>query len=80
MKPPTTERESEVLRLMALGHTNKDIATALGVSVKTVEVHKANAMRKLGLSGRTDVVRYALLQGWLGDPEQMPPPSNLTSN
>ena len=81
VKPPATERESEVLRLMALGHTNKDIATALGVSVKTVEVHKANGMRKLGLSGRTDVVRYALLQGWLGDPEQLPPPpSNLTSN
>jgi DNA-binding NarL/FixJ family response regulator len=37
----------------------------LDLSVKTVEVHKANAMRKLGLAGRTDVVRYALLQGWL---------------
>ena len=63
-----TERESEVLRLMALGHSNKDIAAALILSVKTVEVHKANAMRKLGLAGRTDVVRYALLQGWLRDP------------
>ena len=63
-----TERESEVLRLMALGHSNKDIAAALNLSVKTVEVHKANGMRKLGLGGRTDVVRYALLQGWLSDP------------
>ena len=63
-----TDRESEVLRLMALGHSNKDIASNLDLSVKTVEVHKANAMRKLGLSGRTDVVRYALLQGWLRDP------------
>ena len=65
---PITERETEVLRLMALGHSNKDIAAALDLSVKTVEVHKANGMRKLGLAGRTDVVRYALLQGWLRDP------------
>ena len=65
---PITERESEVLRLTALGHTNKDIAGTLELSVKTVEVHKANGMRKLGLAGRTDVVRYALLQGWLKEP------------
>ena len=63
-----TDRETEVLRLMALGHSNKDIANSLELSVKTIEVHKANAMRKLGLAGRTDVVRYALLQGWLRDP------------
>jgi DNA-binding NarL/FixJ family response regulator len=63
--PRPTGRESEVLRLMALGHSNKDIAAALAVSVKTVEVHKANAMRKLGLRGRIDIVKYALLQGWL---------------
>lgn len=62
-----TDRETEVLRLMALGHSNKDIAAALGISVKTVEVHKTNAMRKLGFQGRIDVVRYALLQGWLQD-------------
>jgi DNA-binding NarL/FixJ family response regulator len=66
--PRVTDREQEVLRLMALGHSNKEIAAALAVSVKTVEVHKANAMRKLGLQGRIDVVRYALLQGWLRDP------------
>ena len=66
--PRITDREIEVLRLMALGHSNKDIAAALDVAVKTVEVHKANAMRKLGLQGRIDVVRYALLQGWLRDP------------
>ena len=63
-----TDRETEVLRLMALGHSNKEIATMLDLSVKTVEVHKANATRKLGLAGRTDVVRYALLQGWLREP------------
>jgi DNA-binding NarL/FixJ family response regulator len=66
--PRITEREAEVLRLMATGHSNKEIATTLDVSVKTVEVHKSNAMRKLGLQSRIDVVRYALLQGWLRDP------------
>jgi DNA-binding NarL/FixJ family response regulator len=62
-----TDRENEVLRLMALGHSNKDIADALDISIKTVEVHKANAMKKLGFRGRIDVVRYAVLQGWLRD-------------
>jgi DNA-binding NarL/FixJ family response regulator len=66
--PAITDRETEVLRLMAVGNSNKEIAGTLDLSVKTVEVHKANAMRKLGLAGRTDVVRYALLQGWLRDP------------
>jgi len=61
-----TERETEVLRLVARGHSNKEIAASLDVSVKTVEVHKANAMRKLGLQGRIDVVQYGVLQGWLG--------------
>jgi DNA-binding NarL/FixJ family response regulator len=65
--PRVSERELEVLRLMARGHSNKEIAAAMDISVKTVEVHKANAMRKLGLSGRIDVVKYALLQGWLQD-------------
>ncbi|HET9194422.1 MAG TPA: response regulator transcription factor [Vicinamibacterales bacterium] len=68
--PAITDREREVLRLMALGHSNKEIAELLFLSVKTIEVHKANAMRKLGLAGRTDVVRYALLQGWLRDPQE----------
>ena len=54
--------------MMAVGHSNKDIASALSISVKTVEVHKANAMRKLNLRGRTDVVRYAVLNEWLKDP------------
>jgi DNA-binding NarL/FixJ family response regulator len=63
--PTITERESEVLRLMALGHSNKEIAQALTVAVKTVEVHKSNAMRKLGLAGRIDVIKYAVIRGWL---------------
>jgi DNA-binding NarL/FixJ family response regulator len=66
--PRATDREIEVLRLIAAGHSNKEIAAALGISVKTVEVHKANAMLKLGLRGRTDVVRYAVMNGWLLEP------------
>ena len=62
-----TERESEVLRLIASGYSNKEIAVQLDLSVKTVEVHKANSMRKLGLTGRIDIVRYAILQDWLHD-------------
>ena len=66
-KPAATlsERESEVLRLIASGYSNKEIAARLSLSVKTVEAHKANAMRKLDLRGRIDIVKYALLQGWL---------------
>ena len=62
---PLSLRETEVLRLIAWGNTNKEIAARLDLSVKTVEAHKANGMRKLGMCGRIDVVRYALLQGWL---------------
>ena len=62
-----TDRESEVLRLVAVGHSNVEIAARLDISIKTVEVHKANAMRKLGFTGRVDVIRYGVLQGWLYD-------------
>jgi two-component system, NarL family, response regulator NreC len=58
-------RESEVLQLIASGYSNKEIAARLSLSVKTVEAHKANAMKKLGLNGRIDIMRYAALQGWL---------------
>ena len=54
-----------MLRLIASGHSNKEIAGRLTLSVKTVEAHKANAMRKLGLTGRIDIVKYAILQGWM---------------
>jgi DNA-binding NarL/FixJ family response regulator len=60
-----TARESEVLRLIASGYSNKEIAASLSLSVKTVEAHKANAMKKLGLNGRIDIMKYAALQGWL---------------
>ncbi len=63
-----TPREAEVLRLLARGHSNKEVAAVLAISVKTVETHKANGMGKLGLGGRAALVRFALDQGWLLDP------------
>jgi two-component system, NarL family, response regulator NreC len=60
-----SDREAEVLRLIALGYSNKEIAHRHSLSVKTVEAHKANAMRKLGMNSRIDIVRYAMLRGWL---------------
>ena len=62
-----TDRESEVLRRIALGYSNKEIAAELDISVKTVEAHKANALRKLDMHSRIDIVRYAILQGWMQD-------------
>jgi two-component system response regulator NreC len=62
-----SQRESDVLRLIASGYSNKEIAAQLNLSVKTIEAHKANAMRKLGLTGRIDIVKYAVLQGWLNN-------------
>lgn len=61
-----SRRETTVLHLVAWGYTNKDIAECLGLSVKTVEAHKGNGMRKLGARNRADIVRYALQKGWLG--------------
>ncbi len=60
-------RELEVLKLVAVGYSNKEIASRLDLSIKTVEAHKANASRKLDLKGRVDIVRYASFQGWLHD-------------
>jgi two-component system response regulator NreC len=62
-----TDREIEVLRLIAWGYSNKEIAQQLDISVKTVEAHKTNTMRKLGMNSRIDIVRYAILRGWLQD-------------
>ena len=58
-------REEEVLRLVAWGVLSKEIAVRLQISIKTVDAHKINAMTKLGMKSRIDIVRYALLQGWL---------------
>jgi two-component system response regulator NreC len=60
-------REEEVLRLVAWGYTNKEVAGYLNISVKTVETHKTNLMEKLDLNGRSDIVRYALRRGWLSE-------------
>lgn len=62
---PLSDREREVLRLLALGHTNQEIAKELFISVRTAETHRAHIMRKLGLSTRADLVRYALANGYL---------------
>jgi two-component system response regulator NreC len=62
---PLSEREREVLRLLALGHTNQEIAQMLYISVRTAETHRAHIMQKLGLSTRAELVRHALSQGLL---------------
>jgi len=64
---PLSPREEMVLRLVAWGNSNKEIAAQLAITVKTVETHKTNAMHKLGLDNRLAVVRFAVLQGWLRD-------------
>ena len=58
-------REAEVLQLIARGFTNKEIAAQLGITVKTIETHKARAMEKLGLHSRAAIVRLAIEEGWL---------------
>jgi DNA-binding NarL/FixJ family response regulator len=62
---PLSDREREVLRLLALGHTNQEIAKALYISVRTAETHRAHIMQKLGLASRAELVRYALAEGLL---------------
>ena len=58
-------REEEVLRCVAWGFLGKEIASRLDISIKTVEAHKSNAMQKMHMKSRTDIVRYALLRGWM---------------
>jgi len=62
-----SEREEEVLRRLAWGESNKEIAHRLGISTKTVETYKARITDKLGLRSRTEMVRYALQRGWLAE-------------
>lgn len=66
-KGDLSSREEEVLRMIAQGHSNKEVAVRLDLSVKTVEAHKANGMHKLGFASRIDLVRFAVIQGWLAD-------------
>lgn len=62
---PLSEREVQVISLVANGYTNKEIATKLAISVKTVESHKANSMQKLDLKSRAEIVDYARFCGWI---------------
>ena len=67
---PLSDREREVLRLLALGHTNQEIAKMLYISVRTAETHRAHIMQKLRLTTRAELVRYALAQGLLEADEE----------
>ena len=64
---PLSAREREVLRLLALGHTNQEIAGQLFISVRTAETHRAHVMHKLDLDSRAELVRYAISQGLLDE-------------
>jgi two-component system, NarL family, response regulator NreC len=64
---PLSDREHEVLRLLAMGHTNQEIAGQLYISVRTAETHRAHIMQKLRLSSRAELVRYAIAQGLLAE-------------
>jgi two-component system response regulator NreC len=67
---PLSEREHEVLRLLALGFTNQEIAKQLFISVRTAETHRAHVMQKLRLASRAELVRYALARGLLEEPAE----------
>jgi DNA-binding NarL/FixJ family response regulator len=65
--PGLSDRETEVVKLVARGYSNKEVAAKLDVSVKTVETYRYRAIEKLGLRGRADLVRYAIEQRWLDE-------------
>lgn len=65
--PALTDRECDVLKLVALGYTNKEIARRLDIGIKSVETYKSRGVEKLGLKTRAELVRYASAQGWLSD-------------
>jgi two-component system, NarL family, response regulator NreC len=65
---PLSDREREVLRLLALGYTNQEIAKQLFISVRTAETHRAHVMQKLRLASRAELVRYAIAHGLLEQP------------
>jgi two-component system response regulator NreC len=67
-----TARETEILRLIALGHTNAEAGKILHLSVRTVEARRAHVQQKIGRSGRPELVRYALERGLLADPSASP--------
>jgi len=63
-----SEREEEVVRLIAEDYSNKEISARLALSVKTVETYKSRSLEKLGMHGRAGIVRYAVQRGWLHAP------------
>jgi DNA-binding NarL/FixJ family response regulator len=68
-----SDREKSVLIVLAWGYSNKEIAGQLGLSVKTVETYKLRIGEKLGLRSRTEMVQYAVRQGWLNETQPFPP-------
>jgi DNA-binding NarL/FixJ family response regulator len=66
-KSVLSRREEAVLRLIARGLLNREVAAQLNISIKTAEAHRANALAKLGMASRVDIIKYALLHGWLSD-------------
>lgn len=68
-RPALSDREEQVMRLIAWGKSNKEVGAQLGISVKTAEFYKASALDKLKLRTRTDILRHALTEGWLTDEE-----------
>ena len=69
-------REVDVLKIVARGGSNKDIAQELGISVRTVQTHLANIFAKLGVDTRTEAVLYAIREGWISLDEVKPPPED----
>lgn len=62
-KRALTKRETEIVRLVADGYKNREVAEKLGISVKTVETHRANIMNKLALRNLAELIRYAIQKG-----------------
>ena len=79
MPLPLSPREEQVLRRLAWGHTNKQIAAELGISVKTIETHRYTGFRKVRCVNRLELVRYALAAGWLKLDDQLFPSSPLSA-
>jgi two-component system response regulator NreC len=73
---PLSDREHEVLRLLALGHTNQEIAKMLYLSVRTVETHRSHILQKLRLSTRAELVRYAIDHDLLEKPQSIVRPDS----
>jgi two-component system response regulator NreC len=76
---PLSDREREVLRLLALGYTNQEIAAQLFISVRTAETHRAHVMQKLRLGSRAELVRHAIAHGMLEEAEPSKPSSGTSS-